>query len=139
MNIRQSRDFERSDSQPEIPGGRHIPTHGLHRKRLMDRESQRLRDLAPTGPGRRSPAQSPSYSSQALEKLNREGTDRATDDRLRSAQGGMPSQSQLEEKYGRGAYRVEGLMNRDKDPYKHTFAKQYSDIDDFDFWGRRKG
>ena len=39
-------EVKRSDSQPEIPG-RPIPTHGLHRKRRMDRESQRLRDLAP--------------------------------------------------------------------------------------------
>ena len=120
----ESRDFERSDSQPDIPGGP-IPTHGLRRKRRRDL-SGIGKDEAPIGPGRRSPAQSPSYRSEASEKFG---------PRTRmNPQGGMPSQSQLEDKYGAGAFRVKGLMNRN--PYKHTFGDQYSSVDDIDFWGK---
>ncbi len=122
-------EVKRSDSQPEIPGGP-IPTHGLRRKRRRDL-SGIGKDEAPIGPGRRSPAQSPSYGSEFLEKL---GPDRPRGPLRRSAQGGMQSQKELEDKYGAGAYRVKGLMNRD--PYKHTFGDQYSSVDDIDFWGK---
>jgi hypothetical protein len=121
-------DFKRSDSQPKIPGGP-IPTDGDDWERSGQRRRNYIENRGPIGRGRRSNAQSRSYGSEALQKL---GPDRPRGPLRRSAQGGMQSQSQLQEKYGPDAYRVEGLMNRD--PYKHTFGDQFSSYEDFSPW-----
>jgi len=124
-------EFERSDSQPDTYGDplvipeelRTIGSGGLARNYIRD-------DGGPLGPGRRSPAQSPSYGSEALEKL---GPDRLRGPLRRNAQGGMQSQSQLEDRYGTGAFREygsEGLMNSKKPDWVN-----YDEWSQGGYWG----